>query len=154
MASRQNKAGAEGIGRWVETVETVRFNEIDQWGIAWHGHYLSWFEIGRIALLKRFELLPDQMAAMGYLAPVIRLNCEYKHPALCGDEIVIRTTAHKPEIAALVFKAEIVRRQDRTLLARSETTQVLMTTEKSMIYRLSGEIETRVRRLLDFCCGD
>ncbi|MEJ2041139.1 MAG: thioesterase family protein [Desulfosarcinaceae bacterium] len=152
MSCDANKSCGEAV-RWIETVETVRFNEIDQWGMAWHGHYLAWFEVGRVALLKQFDLLPDQMTLMGFLAPVIRLNCEYKHPAMCGDEIVIRTTALKPEIAALVFKAEIVRRHDGTLLARSETTQVLMTTDKTMIYRLSGEIETRVRRLLDFCCG-
>lgn len=152
MSGSQDKT-SDTARRWVEVVETVRFNEIDQWGMAWHGHYLTWFEIGRVALLKAFELLPDQMVALGYLAPVIRLNCEYKHPAVSGDEIVIRTTALKPEIAALVFKAEIVRRPDRALLARSETTQVLMTTERSLIYRLSGEIETRVQQLLDFCRG-
>ena len=153
MVEKQHKTCTDESRRWVETADIVRFNEIDQWGIAWHGHYLAWFEIGRIALMKNFDLLPDQLAAMGYLAPVIRLTCEYKHPALSGDEIVIRTTALKPEIAALVFKAEIVRKKDRLLLARSETTQVLMTTERSMIYRLSGEIETRVQRLLDYCCG-
>lgn len=137
--------------QWVEIAETVRFNEIDQWGVAWHGHYLNWFEIGRIALLKRFDLLPEQMVAMGYLAPIIRLVCEYKNPALSGDEIVIRTTALKPEIAALVFKAEIHRPKDQALLARSEITQVLMTTEKTMIYRLSGEIQARVQKLLAYC---
>jgi acyl-CoA thioester hydrolase len=137
---------------WEETVETVRFNEIDQLGIAWHGHYLTWFEIGRIALLRRFDLLPQDMVALGYFSPVIRLTCEYKHPAVCGDQIVIKTTAFKPEIAAMVFKAEIERRTDHKLLARSETTQVLMTSDHKMIYRMSGEIETRVRRLLDYCC--
>lgn len=139
--------------RWVETVETVRFNEIDQWGMAWHGHYLTWFEIGRVALLQRFDLLPEQLVTMGYLAPVIRLNCEYKHPAVGGDEIVIKTTTVKPEIAALVFQSEIVRRTDDTLLARGETTQVLMTVDKVMIYRLSGEIEKRVSRLIQYCGG-
>ena len=140
--------------RWVETVETVRFNEIDQWGIAWHGHYFSWFEAGRLALLTKFDLAPDQMAAMGFIAPIIRLNCDYKHPAGCGDEIVIRTSAVKPEIAALVFKADIKRKTDGALLACSEITQVLMTHDRKMIYRLTGEIEKRVNKLLAYCRPD
>jgi acyl-CoA thioester hydrolase len=141
--------------QWVETLETVRFNEVDQWGMAWHGHYVTWFEIGRIALLKPFDLLPAQMAQMGFIAPVVRLTCDYKHPAVCGDGLIIRTTALKPEIAALVFKCEIQRAGDLHLLARCEATQVLMTLDKKMIYRLSGEIAARVTRLLDFCsAGD
>lgn len=139
--------------RWNETPETVRFNEVDQMGIAWHGHYLSWFEIGRLALVKPFGLLPDQMADMGFMAPVVRLNCEYKQPALCGDEIIIRTTATKPEIAALTFHSEVLRQNDGTILATAETMQVLMTVEKVMIYRLSGELGTRVDRLLEYCSG-
>ena len=141
--------------RWIETHEVVRFNEIDQWGMAWHGHYVTWFEIGRIALLKPFGLLPAQMAELGFIAPVVRLTCEYKHPALNGDRLLIRTTALKPEIAALIFKCEIKRDDDQVMLALCEATQVLMTVEKKMIYRLSGEIETRVGRLLEYCeAGD
>ncbi len=140
--------------QWIETEETVRFNEVDQWGIAWHGHYVAWFEIGRIALLKPFDLLPRQMAEMGFIAPVVRLACEYKHPAVGGDLLCIRTTALKPEIAALVFRCEIQRLRDHMLLARCEATQVLMTVDKKMIYRLSGELEQRVKRLLDYCAAD
>jgi acyl-CoA thioester hydrolase len=129
----------------------VRFNEVDQWGMAWHGHYVTWFEIGRIALLKPFGLLPVQMAQLGFIAPVVRLTCEYKYPAVCGDQLLIRTTALKPEIAALVFKCEIQRAQDQQLLARCEATQVLMTVDKKMIYRLSGDIATRITHLLTYC---
>ena len=118
--------------QWVEKEETVRFNEVDEWGMAWHGHYVAWIEAGRMALLRQFDLLPKQLTALGYIAPIIRLECEYKHPAQCGEEIIIRTTAVKPEIAALIFKFEILRKEDRVLLARGESTQVLMTTDKKM----------------------
>ena len=137
--------------RWVETEDIVRFNEVDEWGMAWHGHYMAWFEVGRMALLRRFDLLPKQMVELGYVAPVIRLTCDFKHPASCGDGIIIRTTVVKPEIAALTFKFEVLLKDDRTLLAYGETTQVLLTTEKKMIYRLTGELEKRIDRLVDFC---
>jgi len=137
--------------QWIETEDVVRFNEVDEWGMAWHGHYAAWFEVGRMALLRQFDLLPKQMVELGYVAPVIRLTCDFKHPAGSGDDIIIRTTVVKPEIAALIFKFEILLKKNRTLLAHGETTQVLLTTENKMIYRLTGELEKRVKRLVHYC---
>ena len=139
---------------WIETHETVRFNEVDQWGIAWHGHYVAWFEAGRMALLRQVDLLPEEMAALGFIAPVIRLNCEYKHPAKCGEEIIIRATVKKPEVAAIEFKFEVLRGKDRKLLARGTSTQVLLTLDHILIYKVSGELEKRLDNLVRFCCTD
>lgn len=137
--------------RWVETEETVRFNEVDEWGMAWYGHYMAWFEAGRLCLLSQFDLRPGQMVELGYIAPVINLKCDYKRSARCGQQIIIRTTAIKPEIAALIFNFEILLKPDRILLAKGETTQVLLTIDRKMIYRLKGELADRITRLTDFC---
>jgi acyl-CoA thioester hydrolase len=91
------------------------------------------------------------MVELGYIAPVITLKCDFKHPAACGDLIIIRTTIVKPEIAALTFKFEILLKEQGTLLARGETTQVLLTTDNKMIYRLTGELEKRINNLLNYC---
>jgi acyl-CoA thioester hydrolase len=135
----------------MEIEERVRFNEVDEWGMAWYGHYMAWFELGRMSLLEQFDLLPRQMVELGFIAPVVNLRCEFKHPAGCGDRIIIRTTVVKPEIAALTFKFDIVLKENRTLLARGETTQVLLTTDKKMIYRLTGELERRIDNLVKYC---
>ena len=137
--------------KWLETDDVVRFNEVDEWGIAWHGHYMAWFEVGRMALLRRFDLLPRQMADLGVIAPVIRLKCDFKHPAACGDSIIVRSTVIKPEIAALTFKFEVLLKENRRLLAQGETTQVFLTTSKKMIYRISGELAKRIDTLIQYC---
>ena len=137
--------------QWVETEEVVRFNEVDEWGMAWYGHYMAWFEIGRMSLLRKFDLLPRQMVELGYIAPVVNLKCDFKHSATSGDRIIIRTTVVKPEIAALKFKFEIFLKENRTLLAQGETTQVLLTTKRKMIYRLTGELEHRINNLVSYC---
>ncbi len=137
--------------KWVETEETVRFNEIDQWGIAWYGHYIAWFEAGRMALLKQVDLLPEQIVELGFIAPIIKLNCDFKKPAKLGDRIIIRSTVIKPEIAALIFKFEVKKKKDNELLARGETTQVLLNLDNTMIYRITGELEKRIKNMIDFC---
>ena len=141
----------DNVMHWFEVEEKVRFNEVDEWGMVWYGNYMAWFEIGRMTLLKKFDLLPRQMVDLGYLAPVVNLNCDYKKSARTGDTVVIRTTVLKPEIAALIFKFEILHKDSRELLARGETTQVLLTTDQKMIYRLSGTLEKRIAVLLNYC---
>ncbi len=140
--------------RWIDTEEVVRFNEVDEWGMAWYGNYVAWFEVGRMSLLRRFDLLPRQMVELGFIAPVVKLECNFKHPATSGDQIIIRTTVVKPEIAALVFKFKIILKEDQTLLASGETMQVLLTTDKKMLYSISGEIERRITQLANYCLQD
>jgi acyl-CoA thioester hydrolase len=141
----------DNVMHWFEVEEKVRFNEVDEWSMVWYGNYMAWFEIGRMALLKKFDLLPRQMVELGYVAPVVNLNCDYKQSARTGDTVVIRTTVLKPEIAALIFKFEILHKDSRELLAKGETTQVLLTTDQKMIYRLSGKLEKRIAVLLNYC---
>jgi len=137
--------------KWFEVEDSVRFNEVDEWGIVWYGNYMAWFEVGRMALLRQFDLLPKNMVELGYIAPVINLKCDFKQSASSGERIIIRVTVEKPEIAALIFKFEILREEDRTLLARGETTQVLMKTNRKMIYFLKGELKERIMELVDYC---
>jgi acyl-CoA thioester hydrolase len=137
--------------KWFEVEDTVRFNEVDEWGIVWYGNYMAWFEVGRMALLRQFDLLPKNMVELGYIAPVINLKCDFKQPASSGERIIIRVTVEKPEIAALIFKFEILRKEDRALLARGETTQVLMTTNRKMIYFLKGALKERIMVLIEYC---
>ena len=137
--------------KWIETEDVVRFNEVDEWGMAWHGHYMAWFEVGRMALLRKFDLLPEQIVELGYIAPVIKLNCEFKHPASFGDMIIIRSGVIKPEIAALIFKFEVILKKVKTLLASGETMQVLMTNDRKMIYKVTGKLESRIQEMVDYC---
>lgn len=136
--------------QWVETTTTVRFNEIDQWGIAWYGHYFAWFELGRMKVLERFDLLPKDFVEFGMIAPVVRARCDYKNSVLTNDVIVIRTHLLKPETASLTFQFEIIRQTDGTLLARGETVQVLTRTDGVMIYKLGGELRDRVEAMVRY----
>ena len=136
-----------------ETETTVRFQEVDEWGIAWYGHYAGWFELGRMELLRKFDLLPRQFLEMGYIAPVVSLKCEYKAPARTGDHIVIKTTVLKPDKAALTFCFEIYRKEDQKLLARGETTQVLMTTGGVLLYCFPDDIRIKINHLLEVLHG-
>jgi acyl-CoA thioester hydrolase len=132
-----------------ETEIRVRFNEVDSWGIVWHGHYIAWFEVGRVALLRKFQLQPQDFAQMGYLAPVVDLKCSYKEPARLDEEIIIRTTILRPTKAALTFQFEVLRKKDRKLLVTGEETQVLQALDGRLLYYIPPELEERLKPLFD-----
>ena len=54
-----------------ETHLKVRFYEVDPYQVAWHGHYISWFEVARNELASRFGLDPMQLKDVGVMAPVV-----------------------------------------------------------------------------------
>ena len=132
-----------------ETEIRVRFHEVDSWGIVWHGHYIAWFEVGRSALLEKFQLSPQDFTRMGYVAPVVDLKCVYKEPARLGDEVIIRTTVLKPTKAALTFRFEILRKKDWKLLVTGEETQVLQALDGRLLYHIPPELEEKLKPLFE-----
>jgi len=136
--------------KYDETEIKVRFNEVDSWGMVWHGHYLSWFEVGRMALLGKFRLLPKDFAQMGYIAPVVDLKCIFKEPARFNEEVLIRTTVLKPTKAALTFRFQALRKSDGKLLASGEETQVLLTLDGRMLYIIPQDLQARFQPLFDY----
>ena len=57
--------------------------------VAWHGHYVKYFELARCALLRRFDYDYPQMMASGYLWPIIECNLKYVRSAFYGQRIVV-----------------------------------------------------------------
>ncbi len=137
--------------RWHECREKVRFSEVDAFDVVWHGHYIKYFEIGRLDLSGKYSLTPEYMKQQGYFAPVVDLGCTYKEPARLGDEMIIRTTVEPSEKAALTFRYEIVRASDEIILAKGYTAHVLLTLEGKMIYSVPDEIKKPVGDMLDYC---
>lgn len=136
---------------WIETELRVRFEEVDAWQVVWYGNYLSYFEVGRTALLEGFDLLAGQISQLGYRTPIVSLNSRFKSPARFNDRLVVRTTVRVPETAALTFCFEIVRPFDQTLIVTGETTHVLLDAEGKMVYRFSGVLQERIDRMIAFC---
>ena len=68
----------------------VEFHDLDPMGVAWHGHYLRYFERARCALLRSFEYDYPQMQASGYLWPIVDCRLRYVAPARYGQRLRVR----------------------------------------------------------------
>ena len=60
--------------------------------VAWHGHYVKYFELARCALLRRFDYDYPQMQASGYMWPVVECQLKYVRPALYGQHLCVEAT--------------------------------------------------------------
>jgi len=112
-----------------DAVVRVRYAETDQMGVAYHGNYFTWFEVGRVELCrhlgfeyKRMETEDDTMIV------VAEASCRYKRPARFDDTLVVRTRVTRYEKRTLRFGYEILRQPDDELLAIGETTHVICDT--------------------------
>lgn len=70
----------------------VPFHDVDAMNVAWHGHYVKYFEIARCALLRRFDYDYPQMQASGYLWPIVDCHLKYVRPALYGQRLRVEAT--------------------------------------------------------------
>jgi len=135
--------------KYHETRIRVRFNEVDSYRVAWHGHYVTWMEVGRNDLAGMFRLNADQIAAAGYLAPVVALELKFKRPARFDEELRILTSIRRTETATLEFVCEI-RGSDDAVCASGRTVHVLTDMEGTLQYTLPAVIGERISRMLSF----
>jgi acyl-CoA thioester hydrolase len=131
-----------------ETQLKVRFCEVDPYQVVWHGHYISWFEVGRNELASRFGLDPEQLKSMGLLAPVVDLACKFKLPARYGDEVMIQTTMQRSETAKLIFHYTVMR--DKEMIVEGSTTHVLTDMKGTMFYQVPPAVRQRLEEMMDY----
>ena len=105
----------------------VRYAETDRMGVVYHSHFLIWFEIGRVELMRQLGFrYRDMEENENCHIPVADLHVRYKEPAHYDDEIVVRTRLTEVHRSLLCFHYEILRAADQTVLAEGETTHLVV----------------------------
>lgn len=69
----------------------VYYSDTDSYGVAWHGSYLRWLEMGRVMLCEQAGYKLSQLEKDDIVLPVAELNVKYKNSAKLEDEISIET---------------------------------------------------------------
>jgi len=109
-----------------ETRLRVRYAETDQMGVVYHSNHLIWFEVGRVEMMRELGFsYRDMEREDGRFIAVAEVTCRYRAPAFYDDEILIRTRLKTVRESIVVFSYELVRADNRTLLAEGETTHIV-----------------------------
>ena len=87
-------------------------------GIAYHVHYLDWFEYARTEALREAGVPYKEIEDGGLALPVTHLEIDYRESARYDEEILVETT---PELSASTVRISchyrVLRGSDRTVLA-------------------------------------
>lgn len=100
----------------------VRYPETDRMGVAYHAHYLVWFELGRTELMRE---LGTAYAALeereGIFFPVVQAGVHYRAPARYDDRLIVHTRVAAVRGARIRFEYRVTRAGEPAPLASGFT---------------------------------
>ena len=106
----------------------VRYGETDKMGVVYYGNYPLYFEVGRNALLRNFNMSYRDIEDDGTILPVVSLNVKYYKPAFYDDLLTITTTVRKMPAVKIIFDYQI-HNESGELIAEGDT--ILVFTDSS-----------------------
>lgn len=68
-----------------------RYSETDQMGVVYYGNYASYFEVGRVELLRQIGMTYAEMEASGTMLPVVHMSIDFKRGAKYDEKIFLET---------------------------------------------------------------
>jgi len=114
------------MAHFSETTLRVRYAETDQMGVAYHGNYFAWFEVGRTEFLRELGFDYKSMEREeGCYIVVADASCRYKAPARYDDLLRVRTELRAIRGPVLRFGYTLMRDADGTVLAEGETAHIV-----------------------------
>jgi acyl-CoA thioester hydrolase len=113
----------------------VRYQETDAMGFVHHANYLTWYEMGRVELLRAGGGNYRQMEEDGLFLVVVRIECRYRRPARYDDWLRLRTSLSRVATAKIEHDYELYRGEE--LLAEAHTVMGCVDTTGT-IQRLPG----------------
>jgi acyl-CoA thioester hydrolase len=131
----------------VEVPITVRYAETDQMRVAYHAHYLVWFNEARDALMERLGVTVAEGEDAGYLMPVVEALVRYRRTALYGDELTVRAEPERTTVARLVVNYRITKRNGSCLVATGRTVSALLDRNGRTLIRVPERFAEVMRRL-------
>jgi acyl-CoA thioester hydrolase len=125
------------------TTVRVRYAETDQMGVAWHGEYLAWFEVGRTDLLRGCGCTYRDLEAQGLRLPVVEVEARFMKPARYDDVLEIRTRLTGMGRVRVTFAYEVWRDGEGAPLATGSTSHAALDRE-GRLCRIPDDLRRRL----------
>jgi len=125
----------------------VRFSEVDSMQIVWHGHYVKYMEEGREDFGRKFGINYMLIKANGYMAPVVKITCEYKKSLSYDDRVIVETSFVDSEAAKITYSFKIYRATDNELVATGESVQVFLDMDRELVLTIPPFFEAWKKKM-------
>ena len=119
----------------------IPFHDIDIMNIAWHGHYLKYFEIARTALMQSVDLDWPVLKGHNIAMPIVEAQTQYRKPIQYDQEIVVEASIEEYAFPELIIHYRIFAHDQATeLLSSGRTRQVYRNLEEQNSYFVVPEL--------------
>jgi acyl-CoA thioester hydrolase len=98
----------------------VRYQETDAQGRVHHANYLTWFEMGRVEMLRSAGISYRVLEEQGVMLVISEANCRYYLAALFDDLLTLRVKTVQAKGARIVHEYQVLRGE--SLVAEGTTT--------------------------------
>lgn len=109
-----------------KTEQLIKFSEVDSLRVVWHGYYVRYFEDGREAFGKQYDLGYLDVYENGLAVPLIDLEVKFKRILEYGDSAIIETRFINSPAAKLIFEYIITSAKHGYIACTGKSTQVFM----------------------------
>jgi acyl-CoA thioester hydrolase len=96
----------------------IYYHDTDAGGVVYYGSYLEHLEEGRTEYLRSLGIDTAEYARKGIIFPVVRLEIDYKKPALYGDTVRVFSRIEKVGNASVNIIQEVKRGEEALVSAR------------------------------------
>jgi acyl-CoA thioester hydrolase len=129
-----------------------RYAEIDQQGVVFHGHYLTWFEEASNALFDHLGLPVTEFQAWGLDVQVVHAEIDYLVPVRWRDAVRVEVRSESTGTTSYTLLFEVLRRDDDgadVAAARGRNVYVVVSTDDWA----KREVPARLREQLTSVAG-
>jgi acyl-CoA thioester hydrolase len=131
-----------------EVLVEAQFYDLDPMQVVWHGNYARFLEQARCVLLNRIGYNYPEMAASGYVWPIVDMRIKYVRPVRFAQTIRVVATLVEYE-NRLRIDYRISDAVSGETLTKAQTTQVAVETASEQLCLESPDVLLdKVRRLL------
>ena len=123
----------------------VRYSETDQMSFVYHGNYVKYFEMGRIAWLNKLGFSYKKMEEDGILLPVIDLKINFKKSALFDDKLTLITTLISIPSYMIEFEYKIKR--EESLISSGYTKLIFLNSKTNKPMRCPDQIINALKKV-------
>lgn len=97
-------------------------------GFVYHGHYATYYEVGRVETFRNFGFPYKEMEEQGVMMPIFEQTVRFRQPSRYDDELTVRSIIEALPDTRMVVKGEIYNPEGK-LINNSLTTLVFVHTQ-------------------------
>lgn len=99
-------------------IRKINYHETDKMAVVHHSNYVKYMEESRVDFLEQMGIAYDEFESHGLVSPVVKIEVEYKTPAIFGDTLTIQVTQTEYTGARLAYRYEM-RNQKNQLVCKA-----------------------------------